>query len=106
MRRTPDPTDRSHAAESTDENREQAESAAANRDALAAQARRTRASTPGAADTPVGPSMSGSARDPENAAAMRAVEANRDALEEQNRRVEASAPDSVETAGPDRNDRG
>lgn len=92
-------------SEDTSANREHVENAAENRDALAAQARRTGASASDSADTPIARADgTGSAVDPDNAAAMREVEENREALEEQNRRVAASAPRDVNMTGPDTTD--
>lgn len=87
------------------ENRQHVDNAAANRDALEAQNRRTRATVSDAADTPVTRADgTGSARDPDNAGAMREVEQNREALEAQNRRVAASKPADVNMTGPDASD--
>ena len=87
--------------ESTTESRRHVENAAENRDALEAQAQRTRATAPASTDAPVDrAAASGSARDSDNASAARQAQENRDALEEQNRRVAATAPDEVDVPGP------
>lgn len=89
-------------SESTAENREHVENAEENRDALAAQARRTQATAPESTQAPIGQgSATGSAQDPDGAAAMQEVRDNRDALEAQNRRTAATKPDQVNMTGSD-----
>lgn len=88
-------------SEDTSQNREHVENAAENRDALAAQARRTEATTPPDLDATSRTGSSSAGRDVENAQAMREVEENTRALEEQNRRTAATAPASVDM--PDTN---
>lgn len=80
--------------EDTTANREHVQNAEENRDALAAQAERTRATTPAATHVPVGAAM-------DNTEAVRAAAENRDALAEENRRVAATTPDDVPMTGPD-----
>jgi hypothetical protein len=88
--------------EDTSQNREHVENASDNRDALAAQARRTEATTPADLNaTARTENASGAGQDANNAQAMREVEENRRALEEQNRRTAASAPANVDM--PDTN---
>ncbi len=90
-------------SEDNTQNVEHVENAAENRDALAAQARRTEATTPEATNVPIGSqNSSGAAQDRDNVEAMRAVEENRDALREQNRRTAATTPDDINMTGPDR----
>lgn len=97
-----------HASEDPSEAREHVHNAEENRDALAAQARRTDATAPDSVDQPVrgmdagdrtGSLTGGSGEGSEDASRARAhvseAERNRDALEAQNRRVENTTPDEV-----------
>ena len=100
--------DRSDDIRSTEDTagaRQHVQDAEENRDALAAQAERTRATTPAETDTPIGASgatgTGGASATLDNQAAMRAAAENRDALAEENRRVAATTPDDVPLTGPD-----
>ena len=104
-----DRNDDARGTEDTTANREHVQNAEENRDALAAQAERTRATTPAETDTPIGganrsgsggTSGSGTAG-MDNTDAVRAAAENRDALAEENRRVAATTPDDVPMTGPD-----
>ena len=107
-----DRSDDIRSTEDTTANREHVQNAEENRDALAAQAERTRATTRPETDTPIGAagaagagtyragSTSGSGTT-DNAEAVRAAAENRDALAEENRRVAATTPDDVPLTGPD-----
>ncbi len=97
-----DRSDDVRSTEDTTANREHAHNAEENRDALAAQAERTRATTPAAAHTPVGAAgAAGGGTAMDNTEAVRAAAENRDALAEENRRVAATTPDDVPMTGPD-----
>ena len=85
--------------EDTAANREHVQNAEENRDALAAQAERTRATTPAATDMPIG--VAGASTTLDNTEAVRAAAENRDALAEENQRVAATTPDDVPMTGPD-----
>lgn len=103
-----DRNDDARSTEDTTANREHVHNAEENRDALAAQAERTRATTPPETDMPIGAAnqsgsgntgSSGTGMD--NTDAVRAAADNRDALAEENRRVAATTPDDVPMTGPD-----
>lgn len=98
-----DRSDDARSTEDTTANREHVQNAEENRDALAAQAERTRATTPAETDTPIGgANRSGSGgTGMDNTDAVRAAAENRDALAEENRRVAATTPDDVPLTGPD-----
>lgn len=107
-----DRNDDIRSTEDTTANREHVHNAEENRDALAAQAERTRATTPAATDTPVGGAgtsgagesgagRTGGGAGMDNTEAVRAAAENRDALAEENRRVAATTPDDVPMTGPD-----
>lgn len=107
-----DRSDDIRSTEDTTANREHVHNAEENRDALAAQAERTRATTPAETDMPIGAAgtsgtgTSGAGNTAggtgtDNTEALRAVAENRDALEEENRRVAATTPDDVPMTGPD-----
>lgn len=101
-----DRNDDARSTEDTTRARQHVENAGENRDALAAQAERTRATTPAETDTPArAADPSRAAQDPDNAAILREAAENRDALAEQNRRVAATRPDDVPMTGPDDGDR-
>ena len=90
-----DRNDDIRSTEDTTANREHVHNAEENRDALAAQAERTRATTPAATGMPI----AGTGID--DAEAVRAAAENLDALAEENRRVAATTPDDVPMTGPD-----
>lgn len=108
-----DRNDDIRSTEDTTANREHVQNAEENRDALAAQAERTRATTPAAVDTPIGAagatgggtntggSTNTGGTGMDNTEAVRAAAENRDALAEENRRVAATTPDDVPMTGPD-----
>jgi len=102
-----DRNDDIRSTEDTTANREHAHNAEENRDALAAQAERTRATTPAATDMPIGAAGAGGSgthaggAGMDNTQAVRAAAENRDALAEENRRVAATTPDDVPMTGPD-----
>lgn len=103
-----DRNDDARSTEDTTANREHVHNAEENRDALAAQAERTRATTPAETDTPVGGanragsgSTGGGGTGMDNTDAVRAAAENREALAEENRRVAATTPDDVPLTGPD-----
>jgi hypothetical protein len=103
-----DRNDDARGTEDTTANREHVQNAEENRDALAAQAERTRATAPAETDTPIGGAgRSGSGGTAsggtgmDNTDAVRAAAENRDALAEENRRVAATTPDDVPMTGPD-----
>jgi len=104
-----DRNDDIRSTEDTTANREHVHNAEENRDALAAQAERTRATTPAETDMPLGATGSGTSgagntgggTGMDNTEALRAVAENREALAEENRRVAATTPDDVPLIGPD-----
>jgi hypothetical protein len=112
-----DRSDDIRSTEDTTANREHVHNAEENRDALAAQAERTRATTPAETDMPIGAAgtsgagatgsgtsgagNTGGGTGTDNTEALRAVAENRDALAEENRRVAATTPDDVPMTGPD-----
>jgi hypothetical protein len=102
-----DRNDDIRSTEDTTANREHVHNAEENRDALAAQAERTRATTPAETDTPIGAAAASGTGSPgggtgmDNTEAVRAAAENRDALAEENRRVAATTPDDVPMTGPD-----
>lgn len=111
---------RGSGSEDASEARDHVRAAEENRDALAAQNRRTEATAPGGVETPIGNASglnasgtsgtsgasgplntSGSSRASGDASEarenVRAAEENRDALADESRRVQASAPPDVDT---------
>lgn len=107
-----DRSDDIRSTEDTTANREHVHNAEENRDALAAQAERTRATTPAETDMPIGAAGTSGAgtsgagstaggTGTDNTEALRAVAENREALAEENRRVAATTPDDVPMTGPD-----
>jgi hypothetical protein len=112
-----DRSDDIRSTEDTTANREHVHNAEENRDALAAQAERTRATTPAETDMPIGAAgtsgagatgtgtsgagSTGGGPGMDNSEALRAVAENREALAEENRRVAATTPDNVPMTGPD-----
>ncbi len=95
-----DRSDDTRSTEDTTANREHVHNAEENRDALAAQAERTRATAPAETATPIGAAGAGGTG-MDNTEAVRAAAENRDALAEENRRVAATTPDDVPMTGPD-----
>ena len=105
-----DRNDDIRSTEDTTANREHVHNAEENRDALAAQAERTRATTPAETDMPIGAAgasgtsgagNTGGGTGTDNTEALRAAAENREALAEENRRVAATTPDDVPMTGPD-----
>lgn len=95
--------DRNTGSEDNSENIENTHEAAENRDALAAQARRTEATAPftvNATGPAIPTNVDGSGDNSENLEHVREAEENRDALAEQARRTEATTPPEINTTGP------
>lgn len=95
-----DRSDDIRSTEDTTASREHVQNAEENRDALAAQAERTRATTPPETRATGGGTSTGGTG-LANTDAVRAAAENRDALAEENRRVAATTPDDVPMTGPD-----